>query len=148
MIMGSKKLQKLFRRVNGLEIDKSDVKRTSDFIGKRLHTLLIQGEVTAGANGRDIINYQDIPITNGLQMAIHDFKEIDQELELAPILEHLATLPPLRKKLSDTLEMKLPLLVGAITVTLARIFRIVNEEVKNPTSREWEQVEKIYDILL
>jgi len=148
MIMGSKKLQKLFRRINGLAIDKNDVKRTSDFIGKRLHALLIQGEVTAGVNGRDIIDYRDIPITSGLQMAIHDFREIDQELDLAPILEHLATLPPLRKELSDTLETKLPLLVGAIVVTLARIFKIVNNELKNPTSAEWEQVEEIYQVLL
>ncbi len=148
MIMGSKKLQMLFRRISGLEIDKSDVKRMSDFIGKRLHALLIQGQVAASVNGRDIIDYQDIPITNGLQVATHDFKEIDQELSLAPILEHLAGLPPLRKELSNTLEKKLPLLVGAIAVTLARIFKIVNNEVKNPTSREWEQVERIYDVLL
>jgi hypothetical protein len=148
MVMGAKQLQKLFRRAAGLEIDKSDVKRLNDFIGKRLHALLIQGQVAASVNGRDIIDYQDIPITYGLQLALRDFKEIDQELALALILEQLAKLPPLRKGLSKILEKKLPLLVGGITVSLARIFRIVNSDLKNPTSREWEQVEEIYRVLL
>ncbi len=148
MVMGIKPLQRLFRHVAGLEIDKSDVKRLNDFIGERLRALLVQGQVAASVNGRDIIDYQDIPITNGLQQAIREFREIDQEIALASILEQQATLPPLRMDLSKLLEKKLPLLVGGITVSLARVFRIVNRDVKNPTAREWEQVEEIYHVLL
>ncbi len=148
MVMGVKNLQRLFRRVAGLEIDKSDVKRLNDFIGNRLHALLIQGQVAASVNDRDIIDYQDIPITNGLQQAIRDFAELDEELSLAPILEQQLTLPPLRMEISVLLEKKLPLLVGGITVSLARIFRTVNADLKNPTTKEWEQVKEIYNTLL
>ena len=148
MVMGVKQLQRLFRQVSGLEIDKSDVKRLNDFIGNRLRTLLLQGQVAASINGRDIIDYQDIPITIGLQQAIREFIDKDEELSLVKILRQQTTLPPLRMAITDLLEKKLPELVGGITVGLAKVFRVVNEEIKNPGSREWDQVEEIYRILL
>ncbi|RTZ98163.1 MAG: hypothetical protein DSY90_05125 [Deltaproteobacteria bacterium] len=148
MVMGVKQLQRLFRQVSGLEIDKSDVKRLNDFIGNRLRTLLLQGQVAASINGRDIIDYQDIPITIGLQQAIREFIDRDEKLSLAKILRQQATLPPLRMDITDLLEKKLPELVGGITVGLAKVFRVVNKEIKNPGSREWDQVEEIYRILL
>ena len=148
MVMGIKQLQRLFRRDAGLEIDKSDVKRLSDFISNRLRALLLQGQVTASVNGRDIIDYQDIPITAGLQQAIHDFRAFDEELAIGPILAQQQTLPPLKMEFSVLLEVKLPELVGGITLGLIRVFRTLNPDMKNPTAKEWEQVEAIYRILL
>ncbi len=148
MVMGIKQLQRLFRRDAGLEIDKSDVKRLSNFISKRLRALLLQGQVAASVNGRDIIDYQDIPITKGLQQAIHDFRAFDEELELGQILAQQQTLPPLKMELSVLLEVKLPELVGGITLGLIRVFRTIDPDIKNPTPKEWEQVHAIYRILL
>ncbi len=148
MVMGIKQFQRLFRETANLAIDKSDVKRLSDFIGNRLRDLLILGQVSASVNGRDIIDYQDIPITAGLQQSIRDFRELDEELSLAPILEQQATLPPLKLGLSDMVEKKIPELVGGITVSLAKVFRTVYPDLKNPGSEEWERVEEIYKILL
>ena len=148
MVMGIKQFQRLFREAARLNIDKNDVKRLSNFVGKRLRNLLILGQVAANINGRDIIDYQDIPITGGLQQAIRDFKEFDEQLSLKPILEQQATLPPLKLGISDMVEKKIPDIVGGITVSLARVFKAVNPDLKNPGSREWEQVEEIYRILL
>ena len=148
MVMGIKQLQRLFRGAAGLDIDKSDVKRLGDFIGERLRDLLLLGQVSASINGRDIIEYQDIPITAGLQQAIRDFKEFDEELSLTPILAQQATLPPLKLGISDMAEKKIPELVGAITISLARVFKAINPELKNPGTRDWEQVEEVYRILL
>ena len=148
MVMGIKQLQRLFREAGGLDIDKSDVKRLSGFIGERLRDLLLLGQVSASINGRDIIEYQDIPITAGLQQAIRDFKEFDEELLLTPILEQQTSLPPLKLGISDMVEKKMPELVGAITISLARVFKVINPELKNPGAREWEQVEEVYRILL
>ena len=106
------------------------------------------GQVCANINGRDIIEYQDIPITAGLQQAIRDFREFDEQLALSPILEQQATLPPLKLGLSDMTEKKIPELVGAITISLARVFKAINPTLKNPGTREWEQVEEVYRILL
>lgn len=148
MVMGIKQFQRLFRNAAQLNIDKNDVKRLSDFVGERLRNLLILGQVTANINGRDIIDYPDIPITSGLQEAIRDFKEYDEQLALSSILEQQATLPPLKLGISDMLEKKIPELVGGITISLARVFKVINPELKNPGSREWEQVNEIYRILL
>ena len=148
MVMGIKQFQRLFRKAAQLNIDKNDVKRLSDFVGERLRNLLILGQVTANINGRDIIDYPDIPITSGLQEAIRDFKEYDEQLALSSILEQQATLPPLKLGISDMLEKKIPELVGGITISLARVFKAINPELKNPGSREWEQVNEIYRLLL
>ena len=147
MVMGIKQFQRLFREAARLDLDKNDVKRLSDFVGKRLRNLLILGQVAASVNGRDIIDYQDVPIAGGLQQAIRDFKEFDEELSLTPILEQQATLPPLKLGISDMLEKKIPDIIGGITVNLARVFKTINPELKNPGSREWEQVEEIYNLL-
>ncbi len=148
MTTGGKQFQRLFRKVAGLEIDKSDLKRLNNFTGQRLHDLLVLGQVTASINDRDIIEYQDIPITAGLQQAIRDFREVEETLSLSAILEQQATLPPLKLTISHMVEKKIPELVGGITVSLARVFKAVNPELKNPDTAEWEQVEKIYRILL
>jgi len=148
MVMGIKQFQRLFHEAAGLTVDKTDVKRLSDFVGERLRNLLILGQVTANINCRDIIDYPDIPITAGLQEAIRDFKEYDEQLALSSILEQQATLPPLKLGISEMLERKIPELVGGITVSLARVFKVVNPDLKNPGSREWEQVNEIYRILL
>jgi len=148
MVMGIKQFQRLFHKTANISIDKSDVKRLSDFIGNRLRDLLVLGQASASVNGRDIIDYQDIPITAGLQQSIRDFRALDEEISLAPILEQQATLPPLKLGLSDMTEKKIPEIVGGITVSLARVFRTVYPDLKNPGSEEWERVEEIYRILL
>ncbi len=148
MIMGAKQIQKLFSKASGLDVDKSDIKRLGDFICARLRDLLVLGQVSASVNGRDIIDYHDVPITAGLQLAIREFRELDEELALSAILEQLTALPPLRMSVSDMLEQKLPELVGGITISLARVFKVLDPELKNPGTREWEQVEEIYRILL
>ncbi len=148
MIMGVKQLQNLFKLAAGLHIDKSDAKRTSDFINVKLRDLLILGQTNASANGRDIIELHDIPLTNGFRKAMQEFSEMDERLSVSEILEQQAKLPPLKMALSAELEEKLPELAGAITVSLAKVFKVVNPEVKNPGGEEWEQVEQIYEILL
>ncbi len=80
-IMGVAKFERLFRKAAGLEVDKSDLKRLSDFINQKLYDLLLIGESKAKANNRDIIEPWDLPITKGLQESINEFKQIEEELE-------------------------------------------------------------------
>jgi hypothetical protein len=148
MVMAVKQFERLFREAASLDIDKSDVKRLEDFVNRRLHDLLLLGEAAAKANGRDVIEIHDLPITKGLQQQIHEFRKLDEEIALAGILEQLAKLPPLSLAYSEALEQKLPELAGAITMSLARVFKAVFPTLKNPGSAEWEQVEQIYEILL
>src|SRR6266550_126396 len=94
-VIGVAKFERFFRVAAELDVDKDDLKRYSDFVEKKLYDLLLIGQATASANGRDIVEPQDLPITKGLQESTHAFRKMDEEIELAPILQRLATYPPL-----------------------------------------------------
>jgi hypothetical protein len=149
-VIGAVKFERFFRDAAGLDVDQADLKRYSDFVNRKLYDLLVVGRAAASANGRDVIFPSDLPITKGLQQSIHDFREIEDEAEvpLQPILAQLATLPPLEMALAVETEERLPTIVGGLSVALARTFKIVDPHVKNPQTRQWEAVFRIFDLLL
>ena len=94
-IMAVSRFERLFRRTAGLDVDKNDLRRLTEFLDQKLYDLLIVSQAAAKSNGRDVIRPRDLPLTKGLQESMHAFRELDEELELAPILEQLAKLPQL-----------------------------------------------------
>jgi hypothetical protein len=147
-VMAIAKFERFFRRVAGLDVDKSDLKRYSDFINQKIYDLLLRGEATARANGRDIIEPFDLPITKGLQESIHHFRTLDEEIELRPILDHLAARPPLDRAPSEETEAQFPDIAGGLSVALARCFTTMRPPVKNPASEDWDRAFRIFDLLL
>ena len=87
--MGVARFERFFRTAARLDVDKQDLKRYSEFINHKIYDLLLRAEAAARANGRDIIEPFDLPITKGLQESIHAFREIDEKIELQPILDYL-----------------------------------------------------------
>ena len=110
-LMGIAKFERFFRVAAGLDVDKSDLRRYSDFVNGKIYDLLLRGQAAAKANGRVIIEPFDPPITKGLQERIHEFGNIDEQIELKPIIDHLAALPPLDLAYSEETEARLPELV-------------------------------------
>ena len=51
-VMSVAKFERFFRIAAGLDIDKQDLKRYSDFIKQKVYDLLVRAEATAKANGR------------------------------------------------------------------------------------------------
>ena len=147
-VMGVPRFERLFRAAAGLDVDKQDLKRYGDFVNRKVYDLLIRGEATAKANGRRLIEPIDLPITKGLQESIEWFKELDETIELKPILDHLTSRPPLDLDYSDATETKLPDIVGGLSAALARAFKIIDPDLKNPQSRHWQQAFEIFDLLL
>ncbi len=147
-IMGINQFERFFRQAASLDVDKSDLKRMSDFLNQKLYDLLIIGVAKAKANGRDVIQVHDLPITKGLQESIHRFRDLDLALELEPILAQLATLPPLDLAYSDEVEAKLPEIVGGLTYALAQSFKIIDPNVKNPVTEHWDRAIAIFNLLL
>jgi hypothetical protein len=147
-VMSIPKFERFFRSTASLDIDKQDLKRFSDFINHKLYDLLVRGEAISRANGRDRIEPIDLPITKGLQATIDEFSKLDEELELAPILDHLAARPPLAVPLSDETEAQLAVIAGGISIALARSFKILDPKLKNPQSEHWERSFRIFDLLL
>ena len=147
-VMTVNKFERFFRAAAGLDVDKKDLKRYSDFVNEKTYDLLLRGKAAARDNGRDIIQPSDLPITKGLQESIQQFREIDEEIELKSILEHIAELPPLNLTYSYDTEERLPGVVGGLSVALARTFMIIDPDLKNPQTRHWERAFRIFNLLL
>jgi hypothetical protein len=147
-VMSINKFERFFRIAAGLDVDKKDLKRYSDFVNQKTYDLLIRGKAAASENGRDIIQPTDLPITKGLQESIHEFRKIDEEIDLKSILEYIASLPPLNVTYSYETEERLPRVVGGLSVALARTFTIIDPDLKNPQTKHWERVFRIFDLLL
>jgi hypothetical protein len=147
-VMAVNKFERFFRVAAALDVDKDDIKRHSDFVSGKLYDLLLIGQATAKANDRDIVQPNDLPITKGLQESIHQFRKLDEEIDLKPILAQLATWPPLDVTISDETESRLPDVVGGLSLALARTFKIIDPEVKNPQTEHWERAFNIFNLLL
>ena len=148
VVVAVSKFERFFRSVAGLDVDKDDLKRHGDFVNRKLVDLLVRGEATAKANGRDIIEPFDLPITKGLQERIYEFRQADRALGLSPILEELTEQRPVDLVLSDEAEARLPEIAGGISAALARCFRILSPDLRNPRTGHWEQAHRIFDLLL
>jgi hypothetical protein len=148
VVVAVSKFERFFRSVAGLDPDKDDLKRHEDFVNRKLIDLLIRGQAVAKANGRDVIQPFDLPITKGLQERIHEFQQIDRALGLSPILDQLAGRRPADLALSDRAEARLPEVAGGIGVALAHCFRILSPDLKNPRTEHWEQAHRIFDLFL
>lgn len=146
--MAVPRFERLFREAAGIDVDKTDLRRHSDFVNRKLHDLLTAAEETARRNGRASIEPFDLPITKGLRASIHEFRQLDQELELAPILDQLAARPPLDLPYGSDTDAMFPAIVGGLTVALARSFKVLDPALKNPSTEHWEKSFQIFDLLL
>jgi len=147
-VMSVAKFERFFRIAAGLDVDKQDLKRYSDFINQKVYDLLLRAEAAAKANGRVIIEPFDLPITKGLQESIHEFRKIDEKIELQPILDQLTGRPPLDLAYGENTETQLPEVVGGLSVALARAFKIIDGNLKNPQTEQWQRCFRIFDLLM
>jgi hypothetical protein len=147
-LMAVSRFERLFRRAASIDVDKMDLRRYSDFVNRKLHDLLVVGEETAQLDGRKAIEPFHLPITKGLQDCIFDFLALNEELELAPILDQLAMRPPLDLPLVGALEVQLPAIVGGLSVALARSFKIIDPKIKNPSAEHWQRSFQVFELLL
>jgi hypothetical protein len=87
-------------------------------------------------------------MTKGLQENIHAFRKLDTETGLEDVLERLAAWPPLELALADETEVRLPQIAGGLSLCLAQAFTIVDPNVKNPQTVQWERVFRLFNLLL
>jgi hypothetical protein len=147
-VIGASKFQRFFRVAAGLNVDKDDLQRYSDFVDQKIDDLLVVAQASAKANHRDIINLSDLPITKGLQRSIHDFDDIDADVRLEPILEQLAGRIPPNVSLALETEARLPTIVGGLSLALARTFSIVDPDQENPHAKQWQRAFQVFDLLM
>jgi hypothetical protein len=112
----------------------------------KIYDLLVQAEAAGRTNGRVIIEPFDLPITKGLQESIHEFEKIDEQIELQPI--QLTARPPLDLAYGEDTESRLPEVVGGLSVGLARAFKIIDGNPKDPATEHWQKCFRIFDLLM
>src|SRR5258706_4821581 len=147
-VLAIERFERFFRAAAGLDVDKSDLKRYGDFVDQKVYDLLLIAQAKAKANGRDVIAPHDLPVTKGLQERIHEFRKLDEQIELRPILDALTARPPMDLALGDETERRLPDIVGGLSVALARTFKIMDPELKNPQTAHWERALRTFNLLL
>lgn len=142
------RLEKMFRREGNLDLDKSDLERLETFVRRKVQDLVIRGEALAKANGRDVVEPWDLPITKGLQETIHRFRLINAELQLTDYLSGKIGSPPSDLAIGDETEARLPEVAGGLCLALAEAFKTIDEKLKNPTTRDWDRAYRLFDLLL
>ena len=148
MLMKVAEFERLFRQAAGLDVDKNDLKRVSDFLRDKLYDLLAVAERNAKYNGRDLIFEPDLPIAKGLQETLREFRRMDTALELKPVLDALAALPPLDLEVAEDVRNLLPELAGALVVAYARVLKELDPALKNPQTEQHEGAERGFTLLL
>ncbi|MBK6004797.1 DUF1931 family protein [Ramlibacter ginsenosidimutans] len=148
VIAGIPRIERLLREAAGIHIDKNDLRRHEEFVNRKIHDLLQRGCAIAKANGRDVVQPWDVPLSGGLQQCMHEFRALDQAIEVRPILDRLAKLPPLELDFSEAVTESLPDLAGGLTIALARSFKILDPGLKNPDTRDWDRAFALFDLLL
>lgn len=69
-------------------------------------------------------------------------------LELKPVLDTLATLPPLDLEISEDVRNLLPEIAGALVVAYARVLKELDPRLKNPQTEHHERAERVFNLLL
>lgn len=148
MPIGVSNFERFFRAAASLDVDKDDLRRYEDFVNRKVRDLLLISRAAARANGRDIIEPWDLPITKGLQETIHDFRGMDEAAEVRPMLEQIVAIPPQELAYSEETEGRLPEIAGGLSLALARAFKIIEPRLKNPQTEHWERAYRVFDLLL
>jgi hypothetical protein len=147
-VMGFTKFERFFRAAAEVSVDRNDLQAYLDFVNEVIYDLLMIAQATAKANVRDVIDPWDLPITKGLQESMHQFRRLDEEIELRDILESLAARPPLDMALDDETQARLPLIFGGISVALARTFKAIDAEIKAVHTEGWERAFTVFRLLV
>jgi hypothetical protein len=142
------RFERFFREAASLDVDKDDLKRLEDFLNHNIEDLLIRATAIAHANLRPAIAVIDLPIPAGLQERMFEFRRMDADIGLLPILNELTIRPPLDLPLGDEADAELPAVAGGLCVALAQAFKIIDSRLKNPSSEHWERSYRLFDLLL
>ena len=147
-VVGFTKLEALFRKAASIDIKKGHAKEITDITETKLIDLLIAAERNANLNGRDIIWESDLPITKGLQETIINLRKLEEEIALDDVLAFLATITPLKYELSENAQNKLPEIIGALLVVMAKIMKEIDDNDRALDHETISKTKKIMDLTL
>jgi hypothetical protein len=119
-----------------------------DFVDQEVADLFLVAQHTAKANDRIAAEPRDLPIIKGLEENIHAFEALDWDIGLERILEKAVSAPRMDLPYSDETEARLPAIVGGLSLALARTFKIIDPQLQQPRTQEWQRAFRIFELLL
>jgi len=146
-VVGFKKLEAVFRKAAGIDLDKSKADEIIDIIEKKFHDMLLVAVEKAGYNGRDVIMEPDMPVTKGFEESLREFKKLEEEIDIQDVLQFLEQVPPLKYPISAELEAKLPEYIGALMLIFARVLKELGAT-RKPSKEDIERTGRILDLTL
>lgn len=141
---GIRTIQRLFREAASVNVDKQDIRRYRTFVDTMIDDIAIAGRNSASWNGRDIIAPADLPITKGLQDRIRELDELDVVAEVRELLRQDLRRPPGDVTFSEETENLLPDLFGGLSVALARSFKLIEPNLTNPGTGDWDRAFELF----
>jgi hypothetical protein len=145
---GIPELQRFFREAGGIDVDKADLDRYRTFVDEKVDDIAIAGRDSARWNNRDVIAPQDLPITKGLQERMREFRKMESADEVRQWMSQTLRRPPDDVTFGEETEAVLNDVFGGMSVALARSFRIVDPEVENPVSQDWDRALELFRSVL
>jgi hypothetical protein len=142
------RIEKMFPRAGDLDLDKTELERLETFVHRKVTDLVVRGKANAKANSRDVVERWDLPITKGLQETIHRFRLINAELHLTDYLSGQIGLPPSDLAIGDETQARFSEIAGGLCLALAETLRIIDPNLRNPTTRDWDRAYRLFDLLL
>ena len=146
-VNGVTRTERFFRAAASLDVDRRDVRRLGEFVARKTYDMLVAAEAAATANGRDVIEPRDLPITRGIQQRMDEFEKMDADIDLAPLIDQAQGRPAIDLSLADETDLRLPVVAGGLTLALARMFPIIDPQVRNPATEHWERAFQAFDLL-
>jgi histone H3/H4 len=148
VVIGVASFERFFREAADIDVDKTDLKRFQAFVREKIADLLTIAQARARVDDRDVIESRDLPITKGLQESIHRFRRLDLGAEVRPMLEVIATRPQLDLAVALDVDKVLPEVAGGLSLALGQTFRLIDPDVRSPSTAHWERAFRIFDQLL
>ncbi len=145
---GAYKIELIFKKGAGLQLAKNKVPEVEEKIEQKLYDMLVVANENAGYNGRDVIWYSDMPLTKAMKESMQKFTELEEALELKPILDRLAIHPPLGRDMEVELENKLPEIVGTLIYVLANISKEFSANDKSVSEEDLRRAFRVLDLTI
>ncbi|NPA65954.1 MAG: DUF1931 family protein [Epsilonproteobacteria bacterium] len=146
-VVGFTKLQEIFRKGAGLDIHKGHAKEITDIIDQKVYDLLVAGERNAKYNSRDVIWVCDVPLTNGLEKTIDEFKKLEESIEVKDVVEML-THYPATIALEIELENRLPEIFGGVLLGMAKIMKAIDAKDKTVDHELINKAKAVLDLTM
>jgi hypothetical protein len=141
---GIPELERFLVSTAGFDADKGDVYRFHAFIDEKVDAMAFVGRNTARANGRDVIEPHDLPITACLRDQMRDFSTRDGAEEIRQALRGTPRRPPGDVTFGEGTEALLEEVFGGLALALARSLRVLDPDMTHPTVEHWTRVFDLY----